>query len=285
MLTYRNRGETVTEPLYDICKRCEMRREWIAPLSELCRELGIEFLSTPTSEQGVMDLVRAGCRYVKNGSDYLTHTPLLRFMAETGMTVIISTGMADTADIDDAMRAVERAAPDRVILLHCTSSYPTAPEHTNLRRMASLQERYGVRVGFSDHTEGWQAASQAASLGAVLVEKHFTLDRDLPGPDHWFSTTPDELSTLVTEVRLAETRMGSAELTPAASELATKDDWRIGVVAARHLAVGDLLTRDDVAFRKPATGILPRELDRWLGRRLAVAVADNEPLRPEHFAP
>lgn len=280
---YKSGGRTVTEPFFDLCKRNEFQREWLGPLMELCHEHGVEFISTPTSEDGVRDLVEAGCRYIKNGSDYLTHTPLLRLMAETGLTVIVSTGMADADDIDSAMEAVAPAMPDRVVLLHCTSSYPTSPENTNLRRMLTLRDRYSVPVGFSDHTEGWEASAQAVSLGATMVEKHFTLDRDLPGPDHWFSATPDELAIMVREIRRAESRMGKADLTPAQSEITTKDEWRIGVVAARALAPGEVLSQEDVTFRKPAKGILPRDLERWLGQRLTVAVAINEPLCPEHF--
>jgi N,N'-diacetyllegionaminate synthase len=281
--TYLSQGKTITEPFFDLCKRNEFQREWLPELTGLCHELGVELLSTPTSEDGVRDLVECGCRYIKNGSDYLTHTPLLRTMAETGLTVLVSTGMADTDDIDSAMEAVAPAMPDRVVLLHCTSSYPTAPEHTNLRRMLTLRDRYGVQVGFSDHTEGWQAAVQAVSLGAVMVEKHFTLDRDLPGPDHWFSSTPDELAIMVREIRAAEMRLGDPALLPAGSEMATKGEWRIGVVAAHALAPGHVLSRDNVAFRKPARGILPRDLDRWLGRTIGTAVEANEPLCAGHF--
>lgn len=281
--TYKSQGKEVTESFYELCKRNEFKPEWMGELSELAKKLGMEFLSTPTSEEGIRDLKNAGCSYVKNGSDYLTHLPLLRMMAESGMAVIVSTGMADDRDIDAALGALKPALPDRVTLLHCTSNYPTTPENTNLRRMTALRERYGLPVGFSDHTEGWQAAVQAVTLGATMIEKHFTLDRDLPGPDHWFSATPNEMAELVNEVRRAESCLGDAAIKPAKGEMATRNEYRIGLVAAKDLAAGDSLTEDMVAFRKPAHGLLPRDLPNYLGRRLAGPVVKEQTLCQEDF--
>ena len=281
--TYTSQGNEITEPFYDLCKRYEFQRQWMAPLKALSDELGVEFLSAPSSDDGVADLADVGCKFVKNGSDYLTHTPLLRVMAESGMTVIVSTGMAEASDIDAAMDALAPALPDKVVLLHCTSNYPTRDGDVNLRRMLTLKERYDVPVGYSDHSEGWQAAVQAVSLGAVMIEKHFTLSRDLPGPDHWFSATPEEMAELVRQVRAAETRMGRADLRPADGEMECREEYRISVIADRDLAAGHELARQDVAFRKPGTGILPRDLDAYLGRRLARPVGHDEPVTPAHF--
>lgn len=282
-LTYKSQGKEITESFFDLCKRNEFKPEWMGELKNLSDELGIIFLSTPTSEEGIQDLKTAGCAYVKNGSDYLTHLPLLKAMADSGMHIIVSTGMADDDDIKSALGALASALPDRVTLLHCTSNYPTAPEDTNLRRMTAMADRYNLPVGFSDHTEGWQAALQAVTLGAVMIEKHFTLDRNLPGPDHWFSSTPEEMTELVRKVRIAETSLGRADIKPADGEMAIRDEFRIGLVAARELAAGSTLTEDMVAFRKPAKGLLPRDLPDYLGRRLAAAVDKEQPLRHEDF--
>ena len=281
--TYTSQGVEITESFFDLCKRNEFKREWIQPLTDLCNQLGIEFMSTPTSQIGVDDLVDAGCKTVKNGSDYITHIPLLRYMASSGMTVILSTGMSGIEDIDAAVETV-RNAPGGVVILQCTSSYPTQPEHTNLRRMLELKKRYGLPVGFSDHTVGFQAAVQAVTLGARVIEKHFTLSHDLPGPDHWFSVTPDELSELVREIRLAELRMGSPNIDSAECEESYKNQYRIGVVAARDLFPGQILQSDDVLFRKPLAGIRPRDIEGYYGRKLLAEIRQHQTIKAEYFS-
>jgi N-acetylneuraminate synthase/N,N'-diacetyllegionaminate synthase len=266
--TYKKGEEEVTEPLFDICKRSEFKREWIKPLKALCDEKNIVFLSTPTSQQGVDDLIDNGVDMLKNGSDYLTHSPLLKYMAGKGIVLILSIGMAFEEDIDDAVKVVQDAMhPDtQLVLLHCTSSYPTTIENVNLRKMLTLKERYNVTVGFSDHTQGWVSAVQAVTLGARVIEKHFTLDKCLPGPDHWFSSDPKEMKELVSQIRLAEKRLGSAKLRPAESEMAVRDQWRLGLVWDRDLRIGELVTENDIAIRKPANGLLPKDLDQIIGK-------------------
>lgn len=268
--TYKNGDESITEPLFDICKRSEFKSEWIPELKQLCDKLGVIFMSTPTSEKGVDDLMDNGVKYLKNGSDYLSHIPLLKYMAATGSTVIISVGMAYQDDIDDAVSAVLDVQKDKsgLIILHCTSSYPTTPENVNLLKIPELRERYQVSVGFSDHTEGWVSAVQAVTLGAEVIEKHFTLDRNLPGPDHWFSSDPQEFKELVEQIRLAEMRMGSGELKPADSEMAVRDQWRLGLVWDRDIKAGEQITKSDIAIRKPATGLLPKDLESILTRKV-----------------
>ena len=155
--------------------------------------------------------------------DFLTNTPLLEYMGTTGMLVVLSTGMADESDIDAAIAAVRRGGKSDVLVLHCTSAYPTPVDQVNLKRMLAIQRRFDVSIGFSDHSEGPDAAVQAVTLGARMIEKHFTLDHDLPGPDHWFSSTPDEMSALVAlGARSTEQRMGSGDLQPATIEVRTR---------------------------------------------------------------
>lgn len=283
LFTYKSQGREVTEPFYDLCKRNEFKKHWLGPLKSLCDENNIEFLSTPTSSQGVEDLRAIGCNYVKNGSDYLTHTPLLKSMGESGMSVIVSTGMADQADIEAALKALGDGCLQRTILLHCTSAYPTPPDATNLNKMVALAEKFQIPVGFSDHTEGYHAAVQAVTLGARVIEKHFTLDHNFPGPDHWFSSEPDEMATLVSQVRVAEQRMGSAAIRPADVEYETRDSFRIGVVAEHDLAAGQSLGPGDFAFRKPCLGILPKDIDGYVGRPVNKDILCDQPLNPEDF--
>jgi N-acetylneuraminate synthase/N,N'-diacetyllegionaminate synthase len=265
--TYKDGNNEITESLFDICKRSEFKKEWLPSLFKLCEDLGIIFLSTPTSESGVDDLISHGVKYIKNGSDYLSHLPLLKYMASTDATIIISTGMAYQEEIDDAVNAILSIQPDKskLIILHCTSSYPTSPENVNLRKIQSLQDRYQVSIGFSDHTEGWESAVQAVTLGAKVVEKHFTLDRNLPGPDHWFSSDYEEFKELVEKIRLAESRMGSSVLEPANSEMQVRNQWRLGLVWDKDVSKGANITIQDIAIRKPATGLKPKELDFVIG--------------------
>ncbi|MGZ6338715.1 MAG: N-acetylneuraminate synthase family protein, partial [Bdellovibrionota bacterium] len=228
--TYKSRGREITEPFFDLCKRNELDPAWIPELTKICESNKVDFLSTPTSKEGVDDLVRAGIRVIKNGSDYLGHTPLISYMAENSDVVVISTGMANRVDIDEAVAAASGKRA-KIVLLHCTSVYPTPPEDVNIRRMISLRERYGVAVGFSDHTVDELAAVQAVSNGAIFIEKHFTLDHDLEGPDHWFSSMPSEFERLVKAVRRAEVQMGSPGLVPAKGESENVKEFRLSAVA------------------------------------------------------
>lgn len=221
---------------------------------------------------------------LKNGSDYLVHLPLIRAMARSGLPTIISTGMAETADIEDAVAAFRGAGGQDLILLHCTSSYPTPAEDVNLRKINTLARRFDCPVGLSDHTAGSIAAIGAVALGACMIEKHFTLDRDLPGPDHRFSADPAEFRALVESIRTMEKSLGSAELKPAASEALGRNDYRISCVAARELTSGHHLTASDIAFRRPGSGFPPKEFDRLIARELARDVSAGHVFSAEDFS-
>jgi N,N'-diacetyllegionaminate synthase len=282
--TYKSRGREITEPFYDLLKRYELPKAWLPELAKACREANIAFLSTPTTPEGVDELLAIGVRVLKNGSDYLSHIPLLRYMALHAEAVIISTGMSSKRDIDWALAAVRESNPKCVpILLHCTSLYPTQPEQANLRRMVTLRDTYDALVGYSDHTEGSVAAAQAVALGAVMLEKHFTIDHDLEGPDHWFSVDPGELAVYVSDIKAAAARLGSPALQPAAQELEVARQQRLSAVATRDLSPGAVLSKGDVAFKKPGTGIHPAEIEKYFGREIATAVPANRVLLPELF--
>lgn len=282
--TYKSQGSEVTEAFYDLCKRNELQRSWLPELVAACRAQKIDFLSTPTTPAGVDDLVGLGVRVLKNGSDYLSNTPLISYMARSAPVVIISTGMAWEKDIDYAVKAVAAASEACVpVLLHCTSIYPTPVDQTNLNRMLALGERYRSPVGYSDHTEGYIAAVQAVTMGACVLEKHFTLRHDDPGPDHWFSVTPQELRDYVGAVRDAEQRLGSGVIAPAEGELQIAAEQRLSAVAAHQLPAGAVLSAEAVTFKKPGTGIHPAEIESFFGKRLKRAIGVDEVLVPEMF--
>lgn len=187
---YVSQGKTVVEPQYDMFKRCELAPASLRELCEHCDQRSVIFFSTPMSEKGIDELVDVGSPLLKNGSDCLVHLPLIRAMARTGLPTVISTGMATLEDMKDAVEAFRQAGGRDLILLHCTSSYPTPPADVHLRKIAALSAAFDCVAGLSDHTDGTVAAIGAVALGACMIEKHFTLGKNLPGPDHRFSADP-----------------------------------------------------------------------------------------------
>jgi N,N'-diacetyllegionaminate synthase len=279
--TYRSQGRTITEPQYDMFKRVELSPEMLRRLAEHAGAVGIDFHSTPTSREGVDALVALGCDVIKNGSDYLGHHDLIRAMGETGRVVVLSSGMATLAEIDDAVRALRSTGNDKLVLLHCVSSYPAPDEAINLRRIPALAVAFDCLVGFSDHSAGITAAQGAVALGACWIEKHFTFDRALPGPDHWFSSDPAEFRRLVDGVRAMETMLGNARIEPTAAETEMRQVARLSCVAARALRAGHVLAPGDVAYRRPATGLPPAMAAFLVGRRLKRDVSANAALQLE----
>jgi N,N'-diacetyllegionaminate synthase len=270
-LTYEfiSQGKTVVESQFDMFKRYELHSESLHELRQHCDERGVVFFSTPMDETGLAELVHEGVTLLKNGSDCLGHLPLIRSMARTGLPTVISTGMATREDIDDAVQAFREAGGRDLILLHCTSTYPTAATDVNLRKIPALAEAYDCLVGFSDHTDGIVAAVGAVTLGACFVEKHFTLDKNLPGPDHRFSANPAEFRALVDAVRFLERGLGSAELEPAHAEQIGRREYRLSCVAAHDLRAGQTLAIEDIAFHRPGTGLPPKMLTELVGKKLA----------------
>ena len=270
--TYISRGRQVTEPQYDLFKRCELTTEALTELKRHCDERGVIFQSTPMSPQGVRDLLDLGAPILKNGSDSLNHLPLIRAMGESGLPTVISTGMATIADVDEAVRAFRATGNCNLVLLHCVSAYPTPVAETNLARIPSLAQVFGCPVGFSDHTQGHLAAALSVTFSACLVEKHFTLDHDLPGPDHWFSVTPAELKALVKSVRDAEAMIGTAALGPTHSEGEGRREYRLSCVAASDLPQGHRLSIEDIVFGRPGHGMSPAQACLLSGRVLRQGV-------------
>jgi N,N'-diacetyllegionaminate synthase len=241
---------------------------------ERCALRGIEFMSTPFDWGAAEFLVSIGMSRVKVPSGELTNDGFLRRLAGLGLPLIISTGMATLEEVQHAMgiieqqRRRERTSEPSVVLLHCTSSYPAAPTEVNLRAMRTMADSLGVPVGYSDHTLGINAAVAAVALGAVVIEKHFTLDRTLPGPDHAASLEPDGLRSLVAAIREVESMLGSPDKRPSASELPIRDVARRSVAAARSLCSGQQLTGDDLICLRPGNGIPPGELQSLIGRTI-----------------
>ena len=283
MLEYQSQNKKIVEPQYDIFKRCELSRDQIYRLKEEAERHGLDFHSTPTSVGGIEILKDIGCAIVKNGSDYLSHVELIRAMGESGLITVLSTGMATVAEIDNAVRVFRETGNDKLILLHCTSSYPKPPEDVNLVRISTLKTVFNVPVGFSDHSVGSTAAIGATILGACWIEKHFTLDRSLPGPDHWFSMDPGELHNLVSAVREAERMVGTPHITPTESEVQGRRNFRLSCVAARDIEAGETVRHEDILFQRPGEGIQPAHTDFITGLKLQQPLKKGEQYTKEHF--
>jgi len=280
---YVSKGSKVVEPQFDMFKRCELSYPDLEQLHMHCQQRKLIFFSTPTSVEGVRDLVRIGASLLKNGSDFLVHLPLIRAMARSGLPTVLSTGMATLGEVDDAVRAFREAGGSNLVLLHCTSSYPTPAEDVHLRKIRSLELAFGCPVGLSDHTEGIVAALGAVALGACMVEKHFTIDRALPGPDQRFSSDPAELRALVKAVRAIEANLGSPAVGPTPSEALGRRDFRLSCVALRDLPAGYRLEPSDVVFRRPGTGLPPRTVEWIAGRQLSRNVSKGKMLSIDDF--
>lgn len=284
MLTYRSQGVEVREPQYELFKRCEINREQMLMLKQECERHGLNFHSTPTSLEGVRDLEAVGCQILKNGSDYLTNLPLIRQMGETGLLTVLSTGMATLSEVSQAVNAFKETGNDRLILLHCTSAYPTVDEDVNLARMSTLSSAFNTPVGFSDHSHGIVAAIAATVLGTCWIEKHFTLDKNLPGPDHWFSMDPRELKELVAAVRRAEKVVGKSCIEPTSSELDSRSSFRLSCVAKKDLTKGHLVQETDIAFRRPGEGVPPADMKYLIGRKIGKPVSTGDIFTLDMFA-
>lgn len=264
---YISQGKRVVESQYAMFKRCELQDDQLVQLKQWCEDAGILFFSTPTNIHGVQTLKNLDVPLLKNGSDYLSHAPLVRAMGRSSIPTILSTGMATLEDISDAVEAFRSGGGEDLIITLCTSSYPTPAEDVHLRQMDTLSQLFQCPVGLSDHSEGIVACLAAVARGACMLEKHFTLDRDLPGPDHRFSMNPQELKDLVEQVRFVEKCLGSPAIEPAQTEKANRTAFRLSCVLATEKRAGDILQEEDIIFQRPGDGWAPKFARHFIGRK------------------
>lgn len=257
----------------DMIRKLELSRQDHEVLIDECRRYGIRFFSTAFDTDSFDMLMDMGLDQVKVPSGELTNLPLLRHMTRHGLPVMLSTGMATLGEVEAAVDVIERnGTPRRLItVLHCTTEYPAPMQDVNLRAMLSMKAAFGVEVGYSDHTPGIEIPVAAVALGATIIEKHFTLDRNLPGPDHKASLEPDQFKAMVDAIRNVEIALGDGIKRPSASELKNKPIARKSLVAACHIRAGERFSADNLAAKRPGTGISPMQWDAVIGR---VAVRD-----------
>jgi N,N'-diacetyllegionaminate synthase len=260
----------------DMLAGLELSLEVLAELKDRATKHGLIFFSAPFDEESADVLDALAVALFKVPSGEITNLPLLRHVAAKGRPIILSTGMADLEEVGQAVAAIRAAGDPPLAVLHCLSAYPAPVGEVNLRAMDSLASRFGCPVGFSDHTLGIEIAVAAAARGAAIIEKHLTLDKTLPGPDHRASLEPAEFGAMVRAIRAVESALGDGVKRPMPSEADTRRVARKSLVAARALKAGERIAAGDLASKRPGTGISPAELPRVLGLPLARDIAADE---------
>ena len=247
-------------------------------LKEYCDQIGIQYLSAPFDLPSVRFLAGLGLPAMKVPSGEITNLPYLEAVAAAGIPVILSTGMSTLPEIANALRVLKEGGCPGVTILHCNTEYPTPYRDANLTAMRQLREAFGLPVGLSDHTPGWECDVAAAALGAVVIEKHFTLDKALPGPDHQASLCPDELAAMVAAVRNTEAALGSGQKAVSQSEAKNKPIARKSIVAARAIPAGERFTEENLTTKRPGDGISPMRWHEVLGQTARRDFAEDEPI-------
>ena len=273
---YQTRNTGITESQFDMLKRLELPYDDFRKIKAYCDEIGIVFASTADEPESLDFLTGLGIPFIKVGSGDIGNVPYLRYMGSKGLPVILSTGMSSLAGVDVSVSALREGGAGDITLLHCTTNYPCPYEEVNLKAMLTLREAFHLPVGYSDHTVGRDVSVAAAALGACVIEKHFTLDRGMEGPDHAASTDPAEFRELVKAIRTIETSMGTGIKAPTASETRIAEVVTKRIVAGRRIAAGEIFTEDNVCIKRNDTGAKASEWDRVLGRTAAKDYCPDE---------
>lgn len=273
---YQKKATGLEESQLDMVRKLMLKFEDFIPLKKYCEEKGIGFLSTPFELESIDFLDRLGCSVWKIPSGEITNYPYLKKIAKTGKPVIMSTGMSTLKEVDQAIRLLKRNGGGEISLLHCNTQYPTPYRDVNLRAMETLREAFRVPVGYSDHTLGIEVPIAAAAMGAVIIEKHFTLDRGMEGPDHKASLEPGELTAMVKSIRNIEEAMGDGKKRVTESE--RENIWiaRKSIVAKRDIAKGEQMTEENITTKRPGNGISPMEWTKVLGTRAVKDFREDE---------
>jgi N,N'-diacetyllegionaminate synthase len=265
---YQNLNTDASESQHAMIRGLELTRNMHESLISHCKTRKIQFFSTGFDPESIDLLVELGIDRFKVPSGEITNLPYLRHIGHYGKSVILSTGMATLGEIEAALAVLERSGVprDRITVLHCNTEYPTPMADVNLRAMLAIREAFGVAVGYSDHTNGIEVAIAAVALGATVIEKHFTVSRNLPGPDHKSSLEPDELKAMVLALRNVERAMGDGIKRPSASEEKNKVVARKSIVAASAIRAGEPFSARNLAVKRPGSGLSPMRWDEVLGR-------------------
>lgn len=276
---YQLNTSSVDETHYEMLKRLELSDQAHLALATYCQVLEIEFISTPYDVQSAAFLAEMDVRFFKTASADLVDLPLQRFIAATGKPTIIATGMATLGEVERVANIYAEEGSTNIVLLHAVSNYPCSDESLNLRAMHTLAQAFSLPVGFSDHSEGYMGAVLSIAMGAKVIEKHFTLDKSMAGPDHKASSTPAEFAELVRNVRRAERMLGSARKICQPEERQMAAVSRKSLTLTRDMQAGEVLTVEDIQLMRPGTGIEASFIPRFLGQPVRIDLNAGHQLR------
>ena len=275
--TYKSQGKKITESMFEMFKRYEFSRDEWFQIKQKCDDENILFLSTPQNRSDLDLLLELGLPVIKVGSDDFTNLPLLEDYATTKLPMIVSCGMSDLAEVYQALDIIGTFEGYPTILLLCTSQYPTPPEDVNILKLKTLSNAFpDLVLGFSDHTQGSLASSLAVGFGAVFFEKHFTLDNNLAGPDHWFSENPESLKEWVESIHKSYQMMGDALVRPTPRELEMQKLARRSIVILKDIKKGEKLTEGNIGLRRAGNGLAPIFIKDMLGNNASQDLRQGE---------
>lgn len=284
MAVYQIKNIGKTQSQVAMLKKLELDEKFYPPIIARCKKVGIMFLSTPHGGfESVNFLENLGVPVFKFGSGDLTNLPVLEYAAKIGKPMIISTGMATMEEVKKTVNCIRQTGNNKIILLHCTTEYPCPPENVNLRAMAALKEKFGALVGYSDHTLGINVPIMAATLGAVLIEKHMTLDKNMPGPDHKASIEPEELYQMISAIKKTGAILGSLIKKPTPEELLLRHIVRKSIVSLREIKRGELFTADNIGIKRPGTGLEPKYFFEIIGAIAKEDIKADSLIEEKHY--
>jgi len=269
---------------YDLFRKYEIDEDLHRSIFSYIEGKGLDWFSTPSHQTDVDMLDRLGVSAFKIGSDDAVNIPFLQYVARKGKPIILATGMCTMEEVSESVSAILAEGNSRLALLQAVTSYPTHPEHVNLLAMTRMMREFDLSVGYSDHTIGTAACIAAAAMGAVIIEKHFTVDKHADGPDHMLSADPLEMKTIVDHVRQVELMMGTGIKMPAASEAKTRVNNRKSIVMERAMKAGQIIGAEDVAIKRPGFGIAPKFFPQIIGRAVRRNIEPDEVLSWEDLA-
>jgi N,N'-diacetyllegionaminate synthase len=273
---YQEKSTGKDESQLEMLKKLELSKNEFIELKHYCDKLGIEFLSSPFDLESLEFLHSIGLKYWKIPSGEITNLPYLIKIANTKLPVILSTGMATLNEVKEAVYVLIKYGTEKISLLHCTTEYPTPYVDVNLRAMLTMQKEFNLPVGYSDHTMGIEIPIAAVAMGANIIEKHFTLDRNMVGPDHKASLEPDELKAMIDAIRNVETALGDGIKKPAESEKKNIHIVRKSIVAEKKITRGELLTEENLTVKRPADGVSPMKWFEVLGKKAPKDFEEDE---------
>ncbi len=278
---YQQKTTEVEKSQYEMLKEVQLSEEEHIELLGYCKRKNILFMSTPHAMESIDLLNRLNLPVFKVSSSDLTNLPFLERMASKNKPIILSTGMANLCEVEEAVNTIHSSGEADLILLHCVTNYPADPEDCNLRAMETLKTAFDVPVGFSDHTLGTAVPVAAVALGACVIEKHFTINKSLPGPDHEASLSPKELERMVKEIRSVKRAMGDGVKKPVDTEKEIKEVTRKSIVSVINISKGAKIRKDMVDIKRPETGIRPKHIENIIGKTAKKHIKGDEPINWE----